>query len=136
MSGFNGRDLTIDWSTTTLATVRTKGYTINNEYVDVTNDDDGGYRTYLAKPGVTSVEVSVAGITSDETLIEAITDFANGDNSDTLDINLPSSLATPGDITGTFLIQSLEHTGEHDGAVEFSATFVSSGEFTYTASSA
>jgi predicted secreted protein len=53
-----------------------------------------------------------------------------------LQINLPSSLASPGNISGTFHLASFEQNGEHDGAVEFSATFQSSGTVTYTASSA
>lgn len=48
--------------------------------------------------------------------------------------NLPSGLASPGSLNGTFYLSALELSGEHDGAYEFSATFMSSGEITYTAS--
>ena len=44
---YNGRDFTFDWDSTTLTGVRTRGITINNEHVDVTNDDDEGWRTPL-----------------------------------------------------------------------------------------
>ena len=49
---------------------------------------------------------------------------------------LPTTLANAGSVSGSFLISSFEETGEHDGAVEFSATFMSTGAVTYTASSA
>ncbi len=132
MSGFNGRDLTIDWNSTTLVGVRTRGVTNSNEMVDVTNDDDSGWRTLLATPGVKSVEVTVGGISSDEVLLA---EFYNASTTgETLKVDLPSSLTNPGNISGTFHLASFEITGEHDGAVEFSSTFNSSGAVTYTAS--
>jgi len=132
MAGFNGRELTIDWDATTLVGVRTRGVTNSNEMVDVTTDDDAGWRTLLATPGVKSVEVTVGGISSDEVLLA---EFYNASTTgETLQIDLPSSLTTPGNISGTFHLASFEITGEHDGAVEFSSTFQSSGAVTYTAS--
>ena len=137
MAGFNGRALTIDWDSTTLVGVRTRGFTVNNEHVDVTTDDDDGWRKLLATPGLRSVEVTVGGITSDEVLVAAI--MAASITGETLDINLPTGTAagitTPGTLSGTFQCSSYEQTGEHDGAVEFSATFMSDGAVTYTASS-
>ena len=134
MAGFNGRELTIDWDGTTLVGVRTRGVTNSNEMVDVTTDDDNGWRTLLATPGVKSVEVTVGGISSDEVLLA---EFYNASTTgETLQIDLPSSLASAGNISGTFHLASFEITGEHDGAVEFSSTFQSSGVVTYTASTA
>ena len=134
MAGFNGRELTIDWDGTTLVGVRTRGVTSSNEMVDVTTDDDNGWRTLLATPGVKSVEVTVGGISSDEVLLA---EFYNASTTgETLQIDLPSSLASAGNISGTFHLASFEITGEHDGAVEFSSTFQSSGAVTYTASTA
>lgn len=131
---FNGRELTIDWDATTLVGVRTRGVSNSNEMVDVTTDDDSGWRTLLATPGLKSVEVNVGGISSDEVLLA---EFYNASTTgETLTISLPSSLASPGDIAGTFHLSSFETNGDHDGAVEFSATFMSSGAVTYTASSA
>ena len=134
MSGFNGRQLTIDWDATTLVGVRTRGITNSNEMVDVTTDDDAGWRTLLATPGVKSVEVTAGGISSDEVLLA---EFYNASTTgETLEITLPTALASAGNISGTFHLASFEVTGEHDGAVEFSATFQSSGAVVYTASSA
>ena len=136
MAGFNGRKLTLDWDTATLVGVRTRGFTVNNEYVDVTTDDDNGWRTLLSDPGLRSVEVTVGGIASDEVLVaEMLKASITGEP---LDILLPTGTAagitTPGKLAGTFLVSSYEQTGEHDGAVEFSATFMSAGVVAYTAS--
>ncbi len=134
MAGFNGRELTIDWDATTLVGVRTRGITNTNELVDVTTDDDSGWRTLLAKPGLKSVEVSVSGISSDEVLLA---EFYNASvTGETLKVDLPSSLASPGNVSGLYMLSSFELNGEHDGAVEFSATFMSSGVVNYTASAA
>lgn len=133
MAGFNGRELTVDWDSTTLVGVRSRTVSNTNEMVDVTTDDDSGWRKLLADPGMKSVEVSISGVTSDEVLLA---EFYNASTTgETLQVSLPSSLATPGNLSGTFHLSSFEQSGEHDGAYEFSATFMSSGAVTYTASS-
>jgi len=134
MAGFNGRQLVIDWSATTLVGVRSRTISTTNDYVDVTTDDDTGWRTLLADPGMRSVEVTVSGITSDEVLLAAI--YAADVEKTALEVTLPTSLATAGSLQADFLISSFEQSGEHDGAYEFSATFMSTGEVTYTASAA
>jgi len=128
MAGANGRALTIDFDAVTLVGVRTKGYTITNDYVDVTTDDDDGWRTLLADPGLRSVEVTAGGISSDQTILAEI--MKANITGEPLSIGLPT---TTGTLAGTFVVSSFEQTGEHDGAVEFTATFMSAGVVTYTA---
>lgn len=128
MAGTNGRALTIRWDSVTLVGVRTKGYTVTNDYVDVTTDDDQGWRTLLATPGLRSVEVTVGGISSDQVLLAEV--MKSNITGEPLTVELPT---TTGTLAGTFLCSSFEQTGEHDGAVEFSATFMSSGAVVYTA---
>jgi len=101
---------------------------VTNDYVDVTTDDDSGWRTLLADPGLRSIEVTVGGISSDQVLIADI--MAANVAAKTLHIEFP---ITTGNLAGTFLVSSFEQSGEHDGAVEFSATFMSTGAVTYTA---
>ena len=136
MAGFNGRALTIDWDSTTLVGVRSRGFTVSNEYVDVTTDDDSGWWTLLADPGVRSVEVTVGGITSDEVLVAEIMKASiTGEPLDALQpTGTAAGITTPGKLAGTFVCSSYGQTGEHDGAVEFEATFMSAGAVTYTAS--
>lgn len=134
MAGFNGRSLTINWNAVTLVGVRSRTISNTNEMVDVTTDDDSGWQTLLDTPGKKSVEISVSGVTSDEVLLAEFHDASA--NGETLQINLPSSLATPGNVSGTFHLSAFEQSGEHDGEYTFSATFMSDGALTYTASSA
>lgn len=126
-----GRALVIEWDTVDLVGVRSKTFTINNEYVDTTNDDDDGWVTRLASPATRSVEVQVSGITENQILIAEVMK-ANVEG-EPLDIELPT--ATGAQLSGTFLVTSFEGSGEYDGAYEFSATFVSNGAVTYTAGS-
>jgi TP901-1 family phage major tail protein len=128
MAGANGRALLIDWDAVTLVGLRTKGYTFTNDMVDVTTDDDDGWRTLLADPGLRSMEVTVGGISSDQVLINEVTKASI--TGETLTVQLPT---TTGTLSGLFFISSFEQNGEHDGAVEFTATFMSSGVVTYTA---
>lgn len=132
MAGFNGRQFTFDWDSTTLAGVQTRSVSITNDYVDVTNDDDNGWRTLLADPGLRSVEVTIGGVTTDEVLLAEI--MKASITGETLAATLPTSLTTPGSLSGTYLVSGFEQSGDHDGEVSFSATFMSSGEVTYTAS--
>ncbi len=135
MAGFNGRKLTLDWDSVTLVGVKTRGFTVTNDHVDVTTDDDAGWRKLLADPGLRSIEVTVGGIASDEILVaEMLKASITGEP---LDILLPTGTAagvsTPGKLAGTFMVSSFEQTGESDGGVEFSATFMSDGAVVYTA---
>lgn len=134
MAGFNGRQFTFDWDSVTLAGVRTRGLNISNDYVDVTTDDDSGWRTLLADPGLRSIEVTIGCVTTDEVLLADI--MAASISAETLTATLPTTLASAGTVSGSFLISSFEQSGDHDGEVEFSATFMSTGAVTYTASSA
>ena len=134
MAGFNGRQFTFDWDSTTLAGVRSRSLSITNDYVDVTNDDDDAWRTLLADPATRSVEVTISGIVTDEAVLADI--MAANVAAATLAATLPTSLAVPGSLSGNYLISSLETSGDHDGACEFSVTFMSTGEITYTASAA
>lgn len=123
-----GRALTIEWDSVVIAGVRTRGYTITNDYVDVTTDDEAGWRTLLATPGMRSVEVTVGGLTKNQVLLAEI--MGASITGETLTVQLPT---TTGTLAGLFLLSSYEETGEHDGAVEFTATFMSAGVVTYTA---
>lgn len=132
MAGFNGRELTFDWDSVTLVGVRSRGISMSNDMVDVTTDDDSGWRTLLATPGLKSVEITIGFIVSDERMLAEF--FNAATTGETLQADLPSSLTTPGNLSGLFSLSALEYNGDHDGAVEASVTFMSSGAITYTAS--
>ena len=131
-TGHKGSALTFTWDSTTVAGLKTRGLTINNQHADITSDDDSGWRTFLADPVVQSISITLSGIAdSEDVLADAMAASVTGK---TIVATLPSSLTTPGNLNGTFHVTSFEISGNHDGAAEYSGTFESTGAVTYSAS--
>lgn len=127
MSAATGRKLIIKRDGTKIAAVVTKSIAINNEPIDITNDDDDGFRTLLEDSGVRSIDLSVEGVHTDDAMLTAA-----GSVSPTLiedmDIVFPSGLT----ISGDFRMNNYEDSGESAGRVQFTATFQSTGAWTFT----
>jgi TP901-1 family phage major tail protein len=129
MASASGRDLTVGFGSptaTTLTGVRTKSITVNNEMIDITNDDDSGWRDCLDEPGLKSVSVSVEGVWVDN-VVRAIAMSAT-DNATAATITFSDSAT----LVGNFYIANYAETGEYQGAITFSATLESQGTLTYT----
>lgn len=122
-----GREFVISKDATAIAGVRTKTMSFNGEPIDVTTDDDSGFRTLLATAGQKSIDMSVEGLTKDATfraaalsgtslmLTDITIDYPNGDS-----------------LSGDFFLNSVEESGTYNDAMTFTASLQSSGEFTYT----
>lgn len=126
-----GRELLVKRGSTVIAGLRSKGVAFNGEPVDVTTDDESGFRTLLSEAGTYSIDLSVEGVTKDNDLRAAVlgsTDLMLTD----VNIEWPN-----GDtLSGDFFFASLEETGPYNDALTFSGSLQSSGEWTYTAASA
>ena len=121
-----GRKLTIKRDGTVIAGVRTKNFTINNEAIDVTTDDDDGYRRLLEESGEKQIDITVEGLTKDDNLIEAA---ANGTTLiEPYTIELPSGASIEGD----FRLNNVEQGAEYNEAITFTAEIHSTGEWTFT----
>ena len=105
--------------------IASKKIKYNGEPIEITSDDDTGYRTFLAETGTKSLDVSIEGVAKDTVLRDLIlTDarmltgvslnFSNGDT-----------------ITGDFFLASFDEDYQHDDAVKFSAELQSSGIYTF-----
>jgi len=127
MAAAKGRSLLIKKGSTVLAGMRTKGVAINGEPTDITSDDDSGYRTLLSDVGTLSVDLSIEGITKDDTLKALI--LAGGTSLMLTDITVvyPDGKS----LVGNFSLNSLEETGAYNEAVTFSGSLQSSGAWTY-----
>lgn len=112
-----------------IASVRTKSLAINGEAIDVSTDDDSGWRKLLDQPGEVGVEISVSGVLKDETLIQEA--ISTTDRVAPTEFGWPGT--TPGKLAGDFFLQSFNVTGEYKGAATFEATFVSTGTVAFTA---
>jgi predicted secreted protein len=128
MAAAKGRELLVKKGSTVIAGVRTKGAAINNEPIDITSDDDAGYRTMLSDAGTMSVDLSVEGITKDDDL----RDLAASGGTGLMLTNITLEYPDGGTLAGNFFLNSFEETGTYNEAVTFSASLQSSGAFTYT----
>lgn len=141
MTAIAGRTIKVYWGDESpqplVAGVREKGLTLNGEAIDITNDDDNGWRALLDAAGINSVDIGCSGVLDDKTLIA---DFFNGVNpgsktrmqAATFEFPLEAGESTPATITGEFYMQGFSTTGNHDGELTFECTFMSNGPVTYT----
>lgn len=125
MTAAVGRALALEWGATPVAGVREKSIALNGEPIDVTDDDDDGWRALLADEAAQNeVTISVNGVTKDDTLRAAWF----GTRTSAMTVTFPDG----GTISGNFFLQSYTETGAYNDAVTFEAEFQSSGIVTYT----
>lgn len=133
MAASAGRDLRIKYSSdggTTYAVIagaRTDNLTINRESIDVTDKDDAGVRQLLGEVGSISIDMSVAGVMKDGTLLALAADATT---STLLDFQI--DISGIGTITGGWFLSNFEVGGE-DGAnaTTFTCNLQSGDDFTY-----
>lgn len=125
MASAVGRKVKVSRDSTVIAGARTKTITINNEPVDVTTDDDDGWRALLEDSAESQVDLSVEGLTKDTTLIQAAVDRT------ALIVSCEIELFNDDTITGEFRLNSVEIGAEYNDAVTFTATMQSTGAPTY-----
>jgi predicted secreted protein len=127
MSGaFVGRTVVLEVAGAQIAGARTKSFTIGNEPVDITSDDDSGFRTLLSVAGTKTLDMSVEGVTKDGSLIA----LASGSSGLIEDVEM--TFPGIGVVAGDFFVASVELGAAYNEASTFSASFQSSGSYTFT----
>lgn len=121
MSAFSGRQLNFEWKGTDIAGVRTKSVSINGEPIDITSDDDNGWRTLLTDQAAQNqVDLSLSGVTKTSILKR---DFFQNLRSGECRFEYPDGSV----ISGTFLLVTYTETGNYNDATTFEATLQSTG---------
>lgn len=125
-----GRGCTLQISNTDVfgGTLTEIGATKNNQLVDVTSFDSNGWRTFLAKPGQKSVDLTVNLFRDD--------DSGFSDAFSSTDVVLNTVVLTwenGATWSGDFAIESIGGTMPLSEAVTLTVSLKSSGEVTYTA---
>jgi predicted secreted protein len=128
MPNYIGRDFLIKKASTVLASVRAKTVTINGEPIDITTDNSAGYRTLLGEAATRSIDMSVEGLTDDDTLRAIILGAGGSLLLTDVTVDYPDGASLAGD----FFLNSMEESGQHTDAVGFSASLQSSGTWSYT----
>lgn len=113
----------------TLGGIRTATLTVNRETIDVTNQGSANrWRELLGDAATKSITVSGSGVfaddAQDENLRAAMFDETANQR---FQILVPSF----GTFTGEWAITSLEYSGDHTDAEQFSVTLESAGAITF-----
>lgn len=141
MAAQKGRDLLLKIRTatgtpdtfTTVAGIRTTGFQMNEETVDITNKDSDGFRELLAGRIVQSMQISGSGVYKDETTFRKLQTVFQAGTHELYQIILPgTSAGAAGTFEGFFRITSLEINGDYNNEVNFSITIESDGEVEFT----
>ena len=134
MAAENGRLFKIQRDTTgagafvDIGYMRSKGYTVNNESVDVSNETDGRWRQLLEAAGNSSVSITGSSVWTDATQQAAMRLAASNDTHEIIRIT-----DVQGDIvSGTFQVTSFGNSAEHNGEVSSDITLESAGDITLT----
>lgn len=128
MSGaFKGRSVTFEWNGSEIPGVREKGLAISGEPVDVTSDEDAGWRTLLDSNGATQdqIDITLSGVTKSSILKR---DWFEGSRSGTATLTYPDGTT----ISGTFYLSAYNETGAYNDATTFDATLMSSGPVVFS----
>ena len=123
-----GRSFLLKKNGVTFAGVRSKSLSINNDPVDVTSDEDGGYRTLLDTPGQVALDITFSGIEKDTVMRDL--GLISPLSQQFTDITLEWSNGDT--ISGTFNLGPIDISGDYNESITFSSSLQSSGEWTYT----
>jgi predicted secreted protein len=125
MTGFLGRSIALTWDGASVAGVREKKKALSGAAVDVTSDEDNGWRTLLEDPQQNEVNLSLSGVTKSDVLRSA---WFSGDRTATATLTYPDG----GVLSGTFYLATYNETGPYNNATTFDCELQSSGAVTYT----
>ena len=132
MTAFVGRKAVLSMGSplVAVAALRTKTMSLANEPVDVTSDDDNGFRKLLQDPGNKTLDISIEGVAKDVASFNSLMTLATSGT----DILESVSLLFPaiGTIAGDFVISSFEIGAPYNEAATFSCTLQSAGAYTWT----
>lgn len=112
----------------TIAALTSKELTFNKEAIDITSDDDSGWRTLLEDiDGMRSMDISCEGVLK----TNQVGLLAEGME----DVGLQFVVPGIRKYTGTFRVGSFSTSGETADKVTFAASFSSSGVVVFAAAS-
>ena len=122
-----GRTITVGWGTPPVEVegLREKGIELNGEPIDISSDDDNGWRTLLAVPAENQVNISLSGVSKNRVLQ---TDWFAGTRLKPATVTLDDGTT----LAGSFFLASFSLTGEYKDAIVFEASLQSSGPIVYT----
>ncbi|MES2493485.1 MAG: phage major tail protein, TP901-1 family [Pseudomonadota bacterium] len=107
----------------TVAGLRTTQMSITGDTVVITNKDSGGWRELLSGAGIRQVSVSAAGIFLGSAAENQIRDHALSGTIANYELSFEDGTR----MTGKFLIQRLDYSGDFNGERNYTISLESSG---------
>lgn len=131
------RDLIIKRGNTRIAGINSKSITLAKEPIDISTDENNGFRELLGEAGTKTLDISFSGVTKDNQLRALLMGPSSPLLTDiTIEYPPVGSQTTGDEISGNFFLNGYSDTGgSSDGVIEFSGTLQSSGEWTFTVGS-
>jgi predicted secreted protein len=124
-----GRLCVIKKAATTIGGIRTAGMTVNGSPINVEDQGDNGFATYLS--GILtgqSLEITGEGYEEDQVLRDIALGVASGRFMSDITFEFPNG----DEISGNFVLSGYSETGAFEDGQTFTATFTSDGSWTYT----
>ena len=130
MAKIAGRKQLLKKAAVTIAGIRVLGISNDNTSIDVTDSDSTGIQTLLSDYGLTSLSITVSGVSSDYILRDIAMLPATSKLITDLTFVFGDALIGVDVLAGNFFMTSYVEDADYKDAVMFSATFVSSGTWT------
>lgn len=135
MTNYKGKDFLLKLGTwaggNAIADCRTHTLKIGNEQVEITNKSSNSFRTLLEGAGTKSLGITFGGVVSNDTYFETFQGYAFANSINAMALG---GIADSDVIEGSFAVSDFEITGEYNGEQTFTATLMSSGSYSLTAS--
>lgn len=125
--GFAGRKVTLTIGGVGNIAITTKGLSVNNSMIDVTNDQSDGWATALAEPGQRAIELTFSGVVENLNLLMSA--ISNTSQIYACVLTYPEGST----VTGDFSFGTFSDTGEYNEKDTFEASMASSGEVVFVA---
>lgn len=125
MAASLGRLITFTWGGSALGGVKEKSVSFNGEVVDITSDDDAGWRKNLDVYGLRSIDISLSGVTKNYATLKS-------DYLGTIEKAVLLTYPDGSTLAGTFTLESLSETGNVKDAIAYDVKLQSTGAVTYT----
>jgi len=125
--GFAGRKVTLTIGGVGNIAITTKGLSVNNSMIDVTNDQSDGWATALAEPGQRAIELTFSGVVENLNLLMSA--ISNTSQIYACVLTYPEGST----VTSDFSFGTFSDTGEYNEKDTFEASMASSGEVVFVA---
>jgi TP901-1 family phage major tail protein len=107
---------------------KSNSFSINDENIEVTNKDSGGFREILAGAGIRTVSTSGSGVFVDDAVFAEVNQMVLNSVHGNWQIIVPNF----GIYEGRFAVVSLDVSGEYNGEVTYDISLDSAGPISFT----